>query len=62
MILGSIVATALTTLLMMLTMKGGTDFDPQVQERNKIISSSFDRLAADGGDIMVYSSYLPTEQ
>ena len=41
MILGSIVATVLTTLLMMLTMKGGTDFGPQVQEQNKNISSSF---------------------
>ena len=41
MVLGSIVATALTTLLMMLTMKGGSDFGPQVQEQNKSISSSF---------------------
>ena len=54
-VLGSIVATAITTLVMMVTMKGGTDFDPQVQEGNKSISSSFDRLAAGGGDIMVYS-------
>ena len=61
-VLGSIVATAITTLVMMVNMKGGTHFDPQVQEGNKSISSSFDRLAAGGGDIMVYSSYLPTEQ
>ena len=47
---------------MMLTMKGVTDFGPQVQEQNKSISSSFDRLTPVGGDIMVYSSYLPTEQ
>ena len=54
MILGSILATAITTLLMMLTMKGVTDFGPQAQEQNKSISSSFDRLAAGGGDIMAY--------
>ena len=41
MILGSIVATTLTTLLMMLTMKGASDFGPQDQEQNKSISSSF---------------------
>ena len=46
-VLGSIVATAITTLVMMVNMKGGTHFDPQVQEGNKSISSSFDRLAAE---------------
>ena len=51
-VLGSIVATAITTLVMMVNMKGGTHFDPQVQEGNKSISSSFDRLAAGGGDII----------
>ena len=61
MILGSILATAITTLLMTLTIKGVSDFGTQVQEQNKTISSSSDRLAAVGGDIMVYSSYLPTE-
>ena len=61
MILGSILATAITTLLMMLTMKGVTDFGPQIKEQNESISSSSDILAAGGEDIMVYSSYLPTE-
>jgi len=37
----SLVATALTTLLMLLTKNGGSDFGPQVQEQNKSISSSF---------------------
>ena len=41
MVLGSIVATALTIVLMVLTMKGASDFGPQVQEQNKSISSSF---------------------
>ena len=38
----SLVATALTTaLLMLLTKNGGSDFGPQVQYQNKSISSSF---------------------
>jgi len=41
MVLGSIVATALTTVLMVLTMKGASDFGPQVQEQTKSINSSF---------------------
>ena len=61
MIVGSILATGITTLLMTLTIKGVSDFGTQVQEQNKTISSSSDRLAAVGGDIMVYSSYLPVE-
>ena len=45
----------------MLTIKGVTDFGAQVQEQNTTIIWSSKRLAAVGGDIMVYSSYLPTE-
>ena len=38
----SLVATALTTaLLMLLTKNGGSDFGPQVQDQNKSISSLF---------------------
>ena len=37
----SLVATALTSLLILLTKSGGSDFGPQVQEQNKSISSSF---------------------
>ena len=55
MILGSIVANDADH-------KCVTDFGPQVQEQNKSISSSFDSLVAGGGDILGFSSYLPTEQ
>ena len=37
----SLVATALTTLLILLTKSGGSDFGPQVHEQNKSIRSLF---------------------
>ena len=60
----SLVATALTTLLMLLTKSGGSDFGPQVHEQNKSIRSSFhyyaNKVQMNNQNEMLYFQ-VPTE-